>query len=267
MTREAKTGVTFVTLDAEGERSFMFFREPSADYTIRAEDIDEGWMRRSDIFLYGSNLLNERGSRDATLVAIDAARTAGCLLISDPNVRDHLWEDMEEARARMLDSLDGAHIVKVNERELEFFAPSMGLEEAYGEVFAPLGVRALVHTRSAGGAELLFDDLLHVEVEAPPIEKVVDTTGAGDAFIAGLTTGLVRMAAERELLRGGAHGYLSMLDAFDHGDWERVLRLGCLVGTTTCKEYGATPALPDIEEIPWGALGFEPPERRSPASS
>ena len=127
-TDEAKTGITFITLDASGDRSFLFFRGPSADMTLQPRDVSVDAIAAAEIFVYGSNLLTTPDPRAATWTAIRAARDHSLLRVTDPNVRLHLWDDLDEAKKLILDAIQQAHIIKINEDELEFLSPDQDAE-------------------------------------------------------------------------------------------------------------------------------------------
>ena len=80
MTDEAKTGITFVSLDANGERSFMFFRQPSADTMFKPADINVETIEHCSIFIAGSNLLVTPEVREATFTACCLAFRFPCRL-------------------------------------------------------------------------------------------------------------------------------------------------------------------------------------------
>src|SRR5919106_2687352 len=90
-TAEARTALAFVSLRADGERQFMFYRHPSADMLLRPEDVDEAAIRAARALHFGSISLISEPSRGATLHAIEVARDAGCLISCDPNLRLALW--------------------------------------------------------------------------------------------------------------------------------------------------------------------------------
>src|SRR5262249_27701697 len=77
--RTARTGITFVAVGPRGERSFLFFRHPSADQEIAISDVDPALIARARIFHYGSSTLAREPARAATLHAVRAARAAGCV--------------------------------------------------------------------------------------------------------------------------------------------------------------------------------------------
>jgi len=252
-TSEARTGITFVSLDAKGERTFLFFRAPSADMLFRVEDIRVETIEACSIFIAGSNLLITPEIARTTFTALDHARRFGKFILIDPNIRQHLWSDLEHAKTIIHELLNYADIVKLNDDEIEFLAPGGDAKTLYQEVLRPAGVRALIATRAERGAEVFCGDI-HTQSVAPKV-TVLDTTGAGDGFVVGLVTGLLRQATD--------HGELSpeilqrAMNEWDASSWRRILNLGCWVGSKVCTQLGATTALPLREDIPWQGLGFE----------
>ncbi|MBA3871503.1 MAG: hypothetical protein H0X30_20350, partial [Anaerolineae bacterium] len=103
---EARTALAFVSLRADGERSFMFYRNPSADMLMRPEDVALDVLKGKQIFHFGSITLIKEPSRSATVKAAEAARDAGLIISYDPNLRLALWSDAEAARAGMLSGLE-----------------------------------------------------------------------------------------------------------------------------------------------------------------
>src|SRR5436190_17960932 len=63
---QARTALAFVSLLAQGERDFMFYRHPSADMLWRSEDVDRAYAANTRIFHYGSISLIDEPSRSAT---------------------------------------------------------------------------------------------------------------------------------------------------------------------------------------------------------
>lgn len=243
-TDEAQTGLTFVTLEENGDRSFLFYRDPSADMTFRPNDVDSSLIASSRLFQVGSNLLTRDGVREATFRALEAAVEANCLVSIDPNIRVHLWPSPAEAREAVLRLADGADIFKVNEEELELLTGDASPEEAWLEEFAPRGVEMFVVTLGPDGA-VGFGPDGRCTVEAPEVE-VVDTTGAGDGFLSGFLGGLTaRLSAEFDTT-----DWRRAISELSTEDFREALGLGCHVGTRVCTELGATPPLPTRDELP-----------------
>lgn len=220
----ARTALAFVSLRADGERSFMFYRHPSADMLWQPADVDASYAAATRIFHYGSITLIGEPSRSATLAALGYARAGGALISYDPNLRIHLWPSADAARAGMLAGLQHADLVKVSEEELAFLTGETELARGAARLWHGR-LRLLVVTQGAAGCSY-FTATERGRVPGFAVQPV-DTTGAGDGFVAGLLAGLL-----------------------DHGlTWEReaieaALRLGNAVGALTTTQRGAIPALP-----------------------
>lgn len=255
MTGEAKTGVAFISLDERGDRSFLFFREPSADMTIRREDIDESVIADTAAVLFGSNLLTKPAVREATFHALEAARTSDVFIAIDPNIRRHLWSSEEDAREQVDRLLGYGDLVKMNEEELAFVSGGSSLEDGarfFEEVLSPQGCSAFVLTLAEHGAGLWTTNF-HFSVPAKQVD-VLDTTGAGDGFVAALLTGLVMHARADGTVDGPT--LRAALDDWDQERWYGILRFACHVGSSVCTHFGATPALPHSTDIPWATFGI-----------
>ncbi len=97
-TSEANTALAFVSLKADGNRDFSFYRNPSADMLLKEEEIGEGWFMKGDILHFCSVDLIEAPVKYAHLKAIELARQVGARISFDPNVRLPLWHDPEACR-------------------------------------------------------------------------------------------------------------------------------------------------------------------------
>ncbi len=226
---EARTALAFVSLKADGERDFMFYRHPSADMLWRASDRDCALAASARVFHYGSISLISEPSRSSTLGAADAASAAGALISYDPNLRLPLWPSVDAARAGLLVGLARANIVKMSHEELTFLS---------GQDDVELGARRLWHedlrlltiTSGMQGCTW-FTAHDSGSIESFPVTSV-DTTGAGDAFVAGVLTGLLEADFR-----------------FDPDALKPVMRLANAAGAITVTRRGAIPALPTRVEV------------------
>ncbi|MBZ0293695.1 MAG: carbohydrate kinase, partial [Anaerolineae bacterium] len=147
---EARTALAFVSLTEGGERSFVFYRHPSADMLMRPEDVNLDLVEQHQIFHFGSITLISEPSRSATLRAAQHARTHKKLISYDPNLRLALWPNEQAAREGMLTGLNYAHIVKISEEELDFLGGdlnSLWRDEMQIIVVTQGAQGATVHTR------------------------------------------------------------------------------------------------------------------------
>jgi fructokinase len=235
---EARTALAFVSLRADGEREFMFYRHPSADMLYRPEDVDVEAIRAAKVFHFGSISLIGEPSRSATLCAVNVAREAGLLVSYDPNLRLSLWPDAEAARAGIMLGWTLAHVVKISEEELAFLAGEdlAGLPPAVRRLWHP-DLQLLVITRGASGCRYITESFTN-DVPGFPVQAV-DTTGAGDGFVAGLLAEYLRRYNARR--PKGLMGYEENLYA--------CCRYANAVGALTTVKRGAIPALPTAAEV------------------
>ena len=229
--RTAKTGVTFVAVGPQGERSFLFFRHPSADQMIADHDVEEELVVRARILHVGSSTLAREPSRAATFKAIDCARRAGRLISSDPNWRQHLWADPREAPEMLKRLLQVCDIVKISDDELKPLVGTTDVEAAARELHL-LGVALPVITLGARGCYFHLGEKANGWVPGERV-PVVDTTGAGDAFMAGLLSSLVPLLAGGRSLRELTVEQVT-----------RACARGNELGALAVTKLGATSALP-----------------------
>ncbi len=228
--REARTMLAFVSLRADGERDFMFYRHPSADMLYRLEQVDEAYLRSAQVFHFGTISLINEPARSATLHAAKIAREAGLLISFDPNLRLNLWPDAKAARDGMRLGWLLAHVIKVSEEELAFLGETADLTEAACKLWHN-DLRVLIITRGKAGCRYVTS-AVSGEVAGFTV-NAVDTTGAGDGFVAGLLKGLHD--------RPDAHADEDCLRA--------ICRFANAVGALATTRRGAIPALPTTEQV------------------
>lgn len=227
---EARTALAFVSLRADGEREFMFYRHPSADMLYAPAEVDTDYIGNAKVLHYGSISLIGEPSRSATLLAIETAKTARLLISYDPNLRLNLWPSAEAAKEGILLGWPLAQFIKVSEEELAFLAETEDLEVAARQLWHP-DLRLLVITYGSAGCTYITS---RFSGEVPGfVVEAVDTTGAGDGFVAGLLKGLLE------------HPQLDQ----DEVQLRQICRYANAVGALTTTERGAIPALPTAEQV------------------
>jgi len=186
---EYRTALAFVAIAEGGERHFTFYRNPCADIMLEPQEIDEGYVSSSQFLHFGSVSLSESPAREATLRAVEIARSSGVQVSFDPNIRYHLWrKPEEEIREEVVSVAKKCDIFLPSEEEAAFLSgkdPKSSVDEflSWGPkiVCVKLGDKGCV---ASDGSSIL-------EVPGIPT-KAVDTTGAGDGFDAGFIYGLAK---------------------------------------------------------------------------
>ena len=131
-------------------------------------------------------------------------RATGSVLISyDPNARPTLQGDAAFARAKVARSAALAHVIKASSDDIDWLYDGQDVASV-AEGWLRQGAALVVITSGAGGATAWANGRAPVKRPAFPI-RVVDTVGAGDAFMSGLLDGLGR----RDLTMPGALGSLA----------------------------------------------------------
>lgn len=226
----ARTALAFVTLKADGEREFMFYRNPSADMLLREDELNVKLISSAKIFHYGSISLITEPCRSAHIKAMQVAKDGGALLSYDPNLRLMLWPSADEAREQIMSIWDRADLIKVSDEELEFLTQRDVSDESAMSLWRP-GFKLMLVTLGDKGCKYYTKDF-HGAVDAFRV-KSVDTTGAGDAFIGSLLSNIV--------------DDLSILE--DEVKLRETLRFSNACGAITTTKKGAIPALPAVSEV------------------
>jgi len=226
------TSLVFVSLDEASKPSFYFYGKPSADLKLEAEEVNVEILKSSRFFHFGTVSLSAEPSRSATQFAVRTARRAGAVISYDPNIRFHMWDDPDEAIKWALRMMPEADIVKINDDEAEWLVGTRDPEAATSKLME-LGPRLAVVTLGAEGAFFAVPDQ---RGRVPAFKaNVVDTTGAGDAFVTGLLTGLAS---------SGAVDPLSDVEII-----KKSLVRAAVAAALTTEAMGAVSAMPEAETL------------------
>ena len=226
-----RTTLAVVAVDKQGERTFSFYRDPSADVNLKAEEISADQLKNTKFLHFGSVSLTTDPARSATLFAAKAAKEYGALISYDPNYRASLWSDEATAVERMLEPLSMVDVLKVSDEELPLLTGTEDLE-AGSKILADKGIALVLVTLGANGAFYRFGDQTgHI----PGIKvKVGDTNGAGDTFF-GAT--LAQLAG------------FDKLEDITVAELENIIAIANKAAALTTSRHGAIPAMPSREEV------------------
>jgi fructokinase len=227
---KARTGLTFVTLEPSGERDFSFYINPSADRFLTSEELDPLLFAQHKIFHFGSISLISEPAKSATLRAIEMAKENGMLISYDPNLRLGLWNSAEQAKEVILATLPDADILKVSEDELIFLTGCSTLEEGI-EKLPDLSLILV----TLGGEGCMYRYKGQIGSVPAMQSKVVDTTGAGDAFVSGILYSINESA--------------KALTEFSGQEMTKVIQFASVSGGLATTKKGAMTGLPTLQEI------------------
>ncbi len=185
----ARTTLSFVAQKSDGVRDCMFYRNPGADMLLEPEELAEEYFQNAKIFHFGSISLGSEKSKRATLKALEYAQKYNLLISYDPNLRLSLWDDFEAAKKEINLGFEYAHVVKISAEEYEFITGCKTVEECAGYILKK-GPGLVIVTLGEDGC--YYSDGKNSGYSKGFAVKVLETTGAGDAFVAGVLTNLLK---------------------------------------------------------------------------
>ncbi len=182
---DVKTTLAFVHRKADGDRDFSFYRNPGADMQLGPSEVRADLIRDSRIFHFGTLSMTSATVRNATMMAVEIAKDEDVLISFDPNLRPPLWESMEEARRQMLWGMENCDILKLSDDEAEFITGTEDMCKAMKKVAELTTARVIFLTLGKNGSmgwQREWADAQAEYCEAVSLDRLVDTTGAGDVF-------------------------------------------------------------------------------------
>ena len=217
------TGQVLVELDVAGQASYEFASDAAWDNVAWSNELHQ-LAARADAVCFGT--LGQRSDLSRqTIQGFLRATRPDCLRILDVNLRTPFWN-----KEILLQSLELANVLKLNDTELAVLADMLGWKRADDELLEQLvdrySLQLMALTRGADGAVIRSASGQQSDLAGQPA-AVVDTVGAGDSYTAALAIGM-----------------LSSLPLDTINAW------GIRVAAFVCSQPGATPHLPDDLRLP-----------------
>ena len=181
--------VAVVSLDADRNASYDFYRTGTADWQWQTAELDR--MPADAAWIHTGSLASwtEPG---ASVIAGQLRRRRGgqpVVVSYDPNIRPDLLPDHQTALDQVEAMVELADVVKASSEDLAWLYPRQDTDEVLRR-WRALGPAVVVVTDGGRGARFLAAEE-RVGVARAPSVQVVDTVGAGDAFMAGLINALI----------------------------------------------------------------------------
>ena len=223
-----RTSTVLVDLNDQGERSFTFMVRPSADLFLETTDLP--CWRHGEWLHLCSIALSAEPSRTSAFTAMTAIRHAGGFVSFDPNIREDLWQDEHLLRLCLRQALQLADVVKLSEEEWRLISGKTQNDRDICALAKEYEIAMLLVTKGAEGVVVCYRGQVHHF--AGMSVNCVDSTGAGDAFVAGLLTGLSSTGLET-----------------DDREKRRIIDLAQRCGALAVTAKGAMTALPCRQEL------------------
>lgn len=180
---EKRVSGVYVHLTENCERIFKDYIDEAPDLQVTKEQLNMQAFKRASVFNVCSGTMFHPTALETTRVAVEMAKECGAIIAIDANIRPLRWSSEKYCRETVSSFFEDADILKLTDEELFFLTESKTLEEGLSKLDGLLVPIILVTVGAEGAYAVLNGEVMHV-----PVEKVtpVDTTGAGDAFMAGV---------------------------------------------------------------------------------
>lgn len=233
--QEYFTTLAFVTLDKNGDRHFSFSRNPGADTRVCFNEIDLSVFEGAKIFHFGTLSMTDDPSLTSTKKLVEYAKEKDITISFDPNIRELLWKDLDDARAAMKYGLENANIVKISLDEGKFLLGEEKSAEEYAtEIIDKYDVDIVFVTCGKDG---VFAKTKTVKGNFKALEHVksIDTTGAGDIFFGGAINAILNLDKRIEKL--------------DNNDLQDICVFANAAAGLSISEPGGMSSVPSLDEI------------------
>lgn len=202
----SRTSLAITELKAD-DCGVVIYRNNAADLALSPKEIDPVYIASAAILLVTGTALAQSPSREATLLAIDAARKAGTCVVFDIDYRAYSWNSLEEAADVLCRAAAKSDVVIGNREEFDVlehaFEQASGSDDATAQRFLVGHTQVLVLKAGGLGSKTYTADGDCITQPIFPVD-VVKPFGAGDSFAGSVLYSLVKQLPLETGLRMGA---------------------------------------------------------------
>ena len=179
---DVRTTLAFVQKLPSGDRDFSFYRNPGADMMLNKSEVNFEIISNSKIFHFGTLSMTSECAKEATISAVEFAANHGLLVSFDPNLREPLWDNLDDAKKAISWGMKHCDILKISDNEVEFMTGLSDMESGYKKIKEMSSAKQIFVTLGADGSMGSVKDTI-INIPGVKMESIVDTTGAGDTFM------------------------------------------------------------------------------------
>ena len=183
MDNEVHTTLALVHTFADGDRDFSFYRNPGADMMLTVDELNLDLVRDTRIFHFGTLSMTHDGIRATTKKAVETAKEAGALISFDPNLREPLWDSLDNAKEQVRWGLGKCDVLKISDNEIQGLTGEEDFTAGVKKIREEFPIPLILVSMGRDGSRAYYGDH-YVEVAPFLQENTIETTGAGDTFCA-----------------------------------------------------------------------------------
>ena len=229
---EVPTTMAFVHTEKDGDRSFSFYRNPGADMMLRWNEIHEELLGDTKIFHFGTLSMTDEQIADTTKKAVQKAKKNGAIISFDPNLRPPLWKNLEDAKCQMWYGISQCDILKISDDEIAFLTETTDIDAGVAKILKKFSPALICATLGKHGSKAYYNGN---SVFCTPFlrEDTIETTGAGDTFMACVLNAVLEKGME----------------ALTDGDLLEMLEFANAASSIITTRKGALKVMPKKQEI------------------
>ena len=180
--KDINTTLAFVQKLPNGDRDFCFYRKPGADMMLTKDEVNYDLIDKSKIFHFGTLSMTSECAKEATVSAVEYAKSKGKIISFDPNLREPLWDNLDDAKEAIKWGMAHCDILKISDNEVEFMTGCSDMKEGYKKIREASSAKQVFVTLGPDGSIGQAGEEI-IKVDGVKVDEVVDTTGAGDTFM------------------------------------------------------------------------------------
>ncbi len=227
------TTLAMVAIDASGKPEFRFYRDNAADVSLTWDELPAIDPSKIALFHFGSVSLGEAPASETYIRLFKKMKRDGIVTVMDPNIRPLYLKDKPDFKPRLLEWISEVDVLKLSDDDLAWITGKQDVEQGLFELpYNRDGL--LIVTEGARGARVFWRG---EQASVPGFRvEVAETTGCGDAFMAGVMFQLVPFADEK-------------LDLLDIPDLKEILRFANACAAIVATRRGAANSMPELPEV------------------
>lgn len=235
LSEDYNTTLAFVSLNESNDRDFSFYRTHTADVMLTDDDIDYSIIDSTKAICFGSLSFTTEPVKTTTQNIIKYAKNKTKVIAYDINYRENLWHGEKSDNIKSLSyAIAYASVLKMSDEEAELLYNSSDYVEISNMLFKDNSYLQIVLV-SLGEQGSFFATRFSNGIVSSIIVDVVDTTGAGDAFLGAFLSQLVKYNIN-DIVK-------------DESSLRKILSRANMAAAINIQKIGAIDSMPLLEEI------------------
>lgn len=216
--KEEKSAVSLAFLNKKGDAEYVFYKQPP----MSKPDWKAPTLSANDVLLLSSYYSICKGTRPMITQLLEEANNVGAIVYYDLNFRKGHAHELEVLKPAILSNFSQSSIVRGSADDFEIMYGTRDanhIYQQYIQAYCPI----FICTAGAGKIEVRTPNCSY-SFQAPLIDNVVSTVGAGDSFNAGFSCALIWMGITKE-----------MLPNLTEEQWKKLVNIACQFAGNACQ--------------------------------